>query len=540
MKMAWGGLLIGMSALPAVAMNCESSSRQGELQGKFDASGEVCFDLPTLGENYVSATISGVTDARLLDENNRRLRTLLAGGPPDGEQTLLFSLPVNRASALVLHGEEGTRWHFRWRMKETTALAKTQALDPVSPRLQQLMQELAAGGSTTRFWQERAQEGTPMVEPVDAGHKRVTFLWRGARKNVFLLGSPAGDHDPLFRLGHSDVWFRSYVVPADTLMQYKLAPDVPQVDGVGHEQRRAILVSAQADPLNPNSVNRASDRWNRYSLLALNPARYCTPQRRAQPLRYGTLTRHQLRSDFLHNTREVMIYRPRLPQPARWTLMLFDGKTYQDEYRFANVLDSLIASHVLPPINVVFIDSLDHPRRAKELPPNPFFADFMAHELLPWLRQQGLDAIRQKTVVAGSSYGGLAASWVALRYPRLFANVLSLSGSYWWAPKGEEAGWLTRQYQQSPRYPIRFWLQAGRFETSGADGGIYSNTLTFEQALRDKGYRVSFHPSSSGHDYAAWCEALVAGMRDFTGLALKGKPAAPDPTQHHIFSRAQR
>ncbi|VEC75938.1 esterase [Raoultella ornithinolytica] len=42
-------------------------------------------------------------------------------------------------------------------------------------------------------------------------------------------------------------------------MQYKLAPDVPQVDGVGHEQRRAILVSAQADPLNPNSVNRASD-----------------------------------------------------------------------------------------------------------------------------------------------------------------------------------------------------------------------------------------------------------------------------------------
>lgn len=91
-----------------------------------------------------------------------------------------------------------------------------------------------------------------------------------------------------------------------------------------------------------------------------------------------------------------MIYRPRLPQPARWTLMLFDGKTYQDEYRFANVLDSLIASHALPPINVVFIDSLDHARRAKELPPNPFFADFMAHELLPWLRQQGLDAIRQK------------------------------------------------------------------------------------------------------------------------------------------------
>jgi enterochelin esterase family protein len=32
---------------------------------------------------------------------------------------------VNRASSLVLHGEEGARWRFQWRMKETTALAKT-------------------------------------------------------------------------------------------------------------------------------------------------------------------------------------------------------------------------------------------------------------------------------------------------------------------------------------------------------------------------------------------------------------------------------
>ena len=517
--MAWRDLVFGVSAIPALAMACESSVLQGDLQGKFDASGEICFELPTLGENYVSATLVGVTDAHLLDGKNRRLRTLVDAGPVDGEQTLLFALPVNQPSTLVLKGEEGVRWRFQWRIRETSSLARTQSLDPISPTLQRVLHELAAGGNTDAFWRTRKAQGTPMVEPVDADHKRITFLWRGARNNVFILGSPAGDHDPLFRLGQSDIWFRSYVVPADTVMQYKLAPDVPRIEGTPRDQRRAILVSAQADPLNPRSLSATgSDRWNRSSLLALDPARYCTTEALSRPLSHGSLSRQMLRSERLGNSREVVIYRPRMAQPARWTLLLFDGKTYQDEYHIANLLDGLIARHLLPPINVVFIDSRDHARRAKELPPNPDFADFMAHELLPWLRQQGVALQRQKTVLAGSSYGGLASSWVALRYPRLFGNVLSLSGSYWWAPKGEAPGWLTQQYQQSPRYPVRFWLQAGRFETHGPNGGIYRNTLDFEKVLRDKGYPVSFHASSGGHDYAVWCEALVQGMRDFTGV----------------------
>ncbi|CAI9398326.1 hypothetical protein CITSP_02993 [Citrobacter sp. T1.2D-1] len=112
--------------------------------------------------------------------------------------------------------------------------------------------------------------------------------------------------------------------------------------------------------------------------------------------------------------------------------------------------------------------------------------------------------------------------------------------SYWWAPKGEEASWLTQQYQASPRYPVKFWLQAGRFETQGPNGGIYRNTLAFEKVLREKGYTVSFHPWSSGHDYAAWCEALVYGMRDFTGLASQRKPSTPDVAKHEIFNSAKR
>jgi enterochelin esterase family protein len=90
----------------------------------------------------------------------------------------------------------------------------------------------------------------------------------------------------------------------------------------------------------------------------------------------------------------------------------------------------------------------------------------MAHELLPWLRRQGLSqppknrGRRLQLRRAGRILGSAALSAAVWQ-------CIQPVGSYWWAPKGEEAGWLTRQYQQSPRYPVRFWLQAGKFETTG-------------------------------------------------------------------------
>lgn len=517
MNRAWAGLMLGLCSASAMAATCGPRGSQGEQDGKFDASGEICFSLPTLNENYASAFISGVRDARLLDAQGYLWRVLIENGPTDGQHDLLFSLPVKRESTLVLRGEPGTQWQFKWQIRETHPLAKEQAIEPLSPELLELQENLRAGGNTDAFWQARQEEGTPLVENVDATHKRVTFLWRGARGNVFILGSPAGDHDPLFRLGQSDVWFRSYIVPSDTLMQYKLAPDVPIVAGNAREQRRAILVTAQADPLNPQaSPALKADRWNRFSLLNLTASRYCTPAATGRAIHGGSLIRYQVESKKLGNTREIAVYRPRTGLPARWSLFVFDGKTYQDRYHLANVFDGLISRHSLPAINVIFIDSLDNERRQKELPPNVNFADFMAAELVPWLKNQGISTAASKTILSGSSYGGLASSWVALRYPHVFGNVLSLSGSYWWAPPGEEASWLTREFSQSPTLPIRFWLQAGRFETQGPDEGIYRNTLEFESVLKSKGYNVTFNPWSSGHDYAAWCEAMVVGVKDLT------------------------
>ncbi len=66
------------------------------------------------------------------------------------------------------------------------------------------------------------------------------------------------------------------------------------------------------------------------------------------------------------------------------------------------------------------------------------------------------------------------AAYCGLRHADVVGNVLSLSGSFQWFPgaldetgaKDGEPGWLTRQYAATPYRPIRFYLQAGRFEDS--------------------------------------------------------------------------
>jgi enterochelin esterase-like enzyme len=59
-------------------------------------------------------------------------------------------------------------------------------------------------------------------------------------------------------------------------------------------------------------------------------------------------------------------------------------------------------------------------------------------ELLPWVRQKyQVTKDPTKTVIAGSSYGGLAATCAGMWYPEYFGNILSQSASYWWKPDGD-------------------------------------------------------------------------------------------------------
>lgn len=390
---------------------------------------------------------------------------------------------------------------------------------PMGPRLKKLQQALVQGQSTDAFWQQVQQQGTPLVEPWEGGQLLVTFLWRDqGNHNVRLFGSPSGDHNPLRKLGGSDVWWTSVVMDPRARLSYALAPDVPKVANAA-QQRRMILATLQRDPLNPHTfpaqlATQAVDRFQGRSVLQL-------PQAPKQPwvqarsdVPQGTLTRHVVHSQILGNDRDVWTYVPAGAEPQN-LLVLFDAHAFVHDVPTPRILDNLMADGLLPNTAAVIVGNASPEARGQELPPNPKFAQFMAEELMPWVREQGLAQMARHTVVAGSSYGGLVSSYLGLMHPELFGNVLSMSGSYWWAPQGEPAGWMQRAWQTlpSPMPHVRFYIDAGTFEKGrGGREGILETSRALGDILRERGLQVTQREWVSGHDYVQWQASLGCGL----------------------------
>jgi enterochelin esterase-like enzyme len=409
------------------------------------------------------------------------------------------------------------------------------------PAIYALRQQLVRGEkSTDAFWHERARAGTPIVEPVDNDSQRtlVTFLWRGTpeTRNVVVIGSFGGRpiaESAMAQLEGSDVWYLTVRVPSGARFAYSLSPNDPLTFDPPRSSQR--MASVQSDPLNPNrwQCPPTASRYECQSMVELPGA---PPQPwivRKPETPAGTVDKHRIKSELLKNERNISVYTPpdyRAGETPYALLVVFDEGAYLNAVPTPVILDNLIAASKIPPTVAVLIANPSQETRSKELPPNPAFADFLAQELIPWVRARyTVTTDPRQTVVAGSSFGGIAATFAGLRHPDIFGNILCQSGSFWWAPDHDlarnadattETGWLAKEYIRSPKLPLRFWMDAGVFEvdTNGTGGGILEPSRHMRDVLLAKGYEVHYRQFASGHDYLNWRGTLADGL-----LALIGK-----------------
>jgi enterochelin esterase-like enzyme len=388
-----------------------------------------------------------------------------------------------------------------------------------SVRIKEAINTLQDGVNSDEVWAQLTQQGTPLVEPLEGDKSLITFLYRGARFGVKILGAPSSDHDPMYRLANTDIWYRSYSVPNSTRLSYQLVPDYPRLPKDHPEHRISLLATAQADPHNPNRFNYTtpSDRYTDSSYIDLPHDGLDRPSlSEASP--QGELKRFDFRSTLLENQRRIWIYIPKgvnihkNPQALNLALF-FDGLEYQYKIPTPAILDKLIVEKRIAPTIAVFIDNASRQSRGVELPPNPAFAKMMATELKPWIEAQlNLTFDAKHTLLSGSSYGGLASMYVAHQYPDQFGKVLSQSGSFWWAKDREQSQWLTDEIKQNPKPGIAIYMNAGTFETGRGDVGIIDSNQRLYQVLKAAHYPVQFKEYASGHDYFQWRNKIVEGL----------------------------
>lgn len=399
-----------------------------------------------------------------------------------------------------------------------------------------LEKELQAAGSrdTSRFWQTIASRGTPVVEPLADTKEfmHVTFLWRGTpnTRNAVMVGStflpPAFRYNVMSRLGDTDVWFLTRRFPAGARFAYGFAINGPLVfEGALFPYQMA---NRQADPLNRTKVG-CRPGGTQFECLSYAELPGALPQPWIVPsnaVPRGTLSRTRLKSAILQNERSISVFTPagyELAHDTHDLVVLFDEGTYLTDIPAATIVDNLIAARKIRPLVAVLVGNVD---RNRELTANPEFARFIAEELMPWVRKNyRVTTDPQRVTIGGSSLGGLAAAHVALKYPQTFNNVIALSGSFWWAPEANpgnpenaanETGWLTKQFVESPKLPLRFWMAAGTFEAdpTGSGGAILETTRHLRDVLLAKGYSVQYQQFPGGHDAYSWRgllpEALMA------------------------------
>jgi enterochelin esterase family protein len=511
-------------------------------------------------QSFVIGLKAGDYVASLLDQHGRIDLTIVApdgtplrhypGPAEDGKRLCVFiaDTPGNYRIEVTTAATQPVSYELTLNqvlsLEERLRPKPWQDLNP-SPRIDALRRQAASGNADINaFWKQVTTEGTPLVESIekDPQHQLVTFLWRGTSetRNVFPNGSfKIGGRYPLDYVFHqiplTDVWYLTVRLPIGARFTYGLSENDPLVFNGFQPERFA---TTQVDPLNPHRWGCAPDA-TRYDCQSMAEIKGAVPQPwivKNSNVAAGTIEKQRIHSEILNNEHDLSIYLPagyRANATPYDLVVIFDESAYLTKVPTPVILDNLIAASKIPPTVAVLIANPSQASRNEELSPNPKFADFLAKELVPWIHAHyNVASDPGKTVVAGSSLGGLAAAYAGYKHPEVFTNVLCQSGSFWWAPDHSgaipdgvttEPGWMAKQFIASSKLPLNFYIDAGAFEfdSNGTGGGILETSRNMRDVLLAKGYEVHYQQFVGGHDYLSWRGTFADGLIDLIGMTSR-------------------
>jgi enterochelin esterase-like enzyme len=391
---------------------------------------------------------------------------------------------------------------------------------------------VAGGESSAAFWDDVERSGTPFVEEI-AGESDavcVTFVHRADPSSPFWtlcegIAPAAGPGYALRNIPGSDICLR---LPRTARVTYGFSPHRvgPAALAAGDDELTGYFGALRSDPYNPKTFSYpVHPDWpgpfgRIVSVLELPGAptqRWVVPPGRPS----GTTSVHAFPSALLRRSVPVYAYRAAGAERAEATplLVLFDGFLQVEAAAIPSVLDNLVAAGEIPPVVALMPES--GPQRFQDLVYSDDYCSFVADELVAWARDEwGAGADAATSVVGGGSAGGLCALYTALRHPDVFGNVISQVGAVGLARDGEK-DWLLRRYAESPRLPLRIWLEAGLLDNDELPAlgvpAIRDSNRRLRDVLVDRGYDVTYSEFAGGHDHLCIRETQAHALIELLG-----------------------
>ena len=367
----------------------------------------------------------------------------------------------------------------------------------------------------------RYADGLPIVGPrlvvdgVDA--VRVTFQWgaQAAADCYVILNTitdRAREHLDDFCMsvgpGRGDARALVCALPADAILSYQkvivgpLGLDPAVLRDMGEWIR--FLEEARPDKSNPLRV--VNGRGAAASLFVGPDARVVWPSEDLSAPWMRAPREHEIGARIsarLGHTRQYRIVMYDGEADPTCTLILFDGEIWR-----GNGVGWLTRRY--PGLRVVTIDAGDLDEREAELTD----ADRVGALLEAVRDEVGAGPV----MVAGQSYGGLAALEVALRLDVPVDEIVAQSPSLWWggARRGIGEGTLMgdlRAGSVRAHRDVRLRLQVGTLEQTMRP--VVDDCV---ELLRSKDAAVELDHYCSGHDVAWWREGLVRALDEWDAL----------------------
>jgi len=193
-----------------------------------------------------------------------------------------------------------------------------------------------------------------------------------------------------------------------------------------------------------------------------------------------------------------------------------DGEQFFNFGRIVTHMNRLIFDEDVQPAIIVGVDVNTAVRTSEYAPEGSRFkayCQFFAEELLPFIESKySVRTEPAERILAGDSLGGTVSLHLALDYPSLFSNVISLSGAFLQSTReriGREAdlSWL-RLYMLIGLDELEVTTERGTFDF--LDANRQTRTM-----LEAKSCRMTYEEKPGKHLWGFWQNELPAAMKLF-------------------------